>query len=49
MACTLLLVLSAAALVGHLAFDDARHDIAGTNQSRCVAYAANDLDCPYSK
>ncbi len=46
---TLLLVLSVAALVSFFAFDDARHDLAGANQSRCAAYAANDLECPYSK
>lgn len=46
---TLLLVLSVAALVGFFTFDDARHDLAGANQSRCAAYAANDLECPYSK
>jgi len=46
---TLLLVLSVAALVGYFALNDARRDLAGANQSRCAAYAANDLECPYSK
>lgn len=46
---TLLAVLSVAALVGYLAFDDARRDLAGANQSRCAVFAANDLDCPFSK
>ncbi|WHS57560.1 MULTISPECIES: hypothetical protein [Pseudomonas] len=46
---TLLAVLSVAALVGYLTFDDARRDLAGANQSRCAAFAANDLDCPSSK
>ncbi len=46
---TLLLVLSVAALVGYFAHGDARREMAGANQSRCAAYAANDLDCPYSK
>ncbi|BAW27035.1 hypothetical protein ACVXHM_17490 [Pseudomonas aeruginosa] len=46
---TLLIVLSVAALVGYKAFNDARHDVAGANQSRCAAYAANDLVCPYSQ
>ncbi len=45
---TLLLVVSVAALAGYFAFNDARHEVAGANQSRCAAYAANDLDCPYS-
>lgn len=46
---TLLLVLSAAALVGYFAFDDARRDLVGADHSRCAAFAANDLDCPYSR
>ncbi|MEN1648370.1 hypothetical protein AAIH51_33100 [Pseudomonas aeruginosa] len=33
---TLLIVLSVAALVGYKAFNDARHDVAGANQSRCA-------------
>ncbi|KAF0253396.1 hypothetical protein [Pseudomonas putida] len=45
---TLLLVLSVAALVGFFAFDDARRDHAGANQSRCAVFDANDMDCPYS-
>lgn len=46
---TLLLVLSVAALVGYLTFNDARRDLAGADRSRCAAYAANDMECPYSK
>jgi len=46
---TLLIVLSVAALASIFAFDDARHGVAGANQSRCAAYAANDLECPYGK
>jgi len=45
---TLLIVLSVVALVGFKAFNEARHEVASANQSRCAAYAANDLDCPYS-
>nr|CEK42010.1 hypothetical protein PQBR57_0057 [Pseudomonas fluorescens SBW25] len=43
---TLLLVLSVAALVGYTTFNDARRDLAGAKQSRCAAYAANDIECP---
>ena len=39
---TLLLVLSVAALGGYFAFKDARHELAGANQSRCAAYAAKE-------
>ncbi len=43
-----LIVLSVAALVGFFAYDDARHELVNANQSRCAAFAAADLDCPYA-
>jgi hypothetical protein len=49
---TQFIVLSVVALVGYSAFNDARHEVVekttGAIQSRCAAFAANDLDCPYS-
>jgi hypothetical protein len=44
-----LAVLSVAALSGFFAGDEARHAVQDANQSRCAAYAAADMDCPYSK
>lgn len=46
---TVILVLSVAALIGYLTFDDARRDVAKAVDSRCAAYAAADMDCPYSR
>lgn len=43
----LFVVLSVAALAWYNASDDARHGLSDANQSRCAAYAAADLDCPY--
>ncbi len=36
--------LSVAALVGHVAFNDARRDLVGAVESRCAACAANDVE-----
>jgi hypothetical protein len=44
-----ILVLSVAALTGFFAFDDARHGLSNASQSRCAAYAAADMDCPYGQ
>lgn len=41
-------VLSVAALAWFSLSDEARRDMSDANQSRCAAYAAADLDCPYS-
>ena len=44
-----LFVLSVAALSGFFAGNDARHAVQESSMSRCAAFAAADMDCPYSK
>ena len=43
------LVLSVAALVGISAYNDARPKVAQSAYSRCAAFAAADMDCPYQE